>query len=148
MLEITGDDIAALNDEDLRTLVGRLCEAELRGRSLASSAVTWGGNQTAKDGGLDVCVALASGTSIDGFVPKADTGFQVKKPDMPRAAIIHEIKPNGIVRPVILELARASGAYVIVSSTGSTSSHSRPGSGRNRNDDTCRDGILNHHVQR
>jgi hypothetical protein len=30
MFEVTGDDIAALNDEDLRTLVGRLCEAELR----------------------------------------------------------------------------------------------------------------------
>jgi hypothetical protein len=46
MLEITGDDIAALNDEDLRTLVGRLCEAELRARNLTTSAVTWGGDQT------------------------------------------------------------------------------------------------------
>lgn len=121
MLEVTSDDIAALNDEDLRTLVGRLCEAELRRHGLASSAATWGGNQTAKDGGLDVRVALASGTRIDGFVPKADTGFQVKKQDMPRAAIIDELKPKGIVRPVIVELAKASGAYVIVSSTGSTS---------------------------
>ena len=83
MLEITGDDIAALNDDDLRTLVGRLCEADLRQRHFPSSAVTWGGNQTAKDGGLDVRVALAPGTSIDGFVPKSETGFQVKKPRMP-----------------------------------------------------------------
>ena len=118
MLEITGDDIAALNDDDLRTLVGRLCEADLRQRHFPSSAVTWGGNQTAKDGGLDVRVALAPGTSIDGFVPKSETGFQVKKPRMPRTAIIEEIKPKGRVRPVILELAKASGAYVIVSSTG------------------------------
>jgi hypothetical protein len=124
MFEINGDDIAALNDEDLRTLVGHLCETELRRRNLSSSAVTWGGNQTAKDGGLDVRVALASGTSIDGFIPKADTGFQVKKPDMPRAAIIDEMKPKGVVRPVIVELARTSGAYVIVSSTGSTSDSS------------------------
>lgn len=121
MFEVTGDDIAALNDEDLRTLVGRLCEAELRRRGLPSSAVTWGGNQTARDGGLDVRVALASGTRIDGFVPKADTGFQVKTSNMSRAAIIDEMKPKGIVRPVIVELAKASGAYVIVSSTGSTS---------------------------
>ena len=117
MLEVTGDDIAALSDEDLRALVGRLCEAELRRRNLPSSAVTWGGNQTATDGGLDVRVALASGTSIDGFVPKPNTGFQVKKQDMPRAAILDEMKPKGIVRPVIVELANASGAYVIVSST-------------------------------
>ena len=124
MFEISSDDIAALNDEDLRTLVGLLCEAELRRRNLTSSAVTWGGNQTAKDGGLDVRVALASGTIIDGFIPKADTGFQVKKPDMPRAAIIDEMRPKGVVRPVIIELAKASGAYVIVSASGSTSDSS------------------------
>src|SRR5215218_415107 len=105
MLEITGDDIAALGDEDLRTLVGLLCEAELRRRNLALSAITWGGNQTAKDGGLDVRVALPSGTSIGGFIPKADTGFQVKKQDMPRGAIVDEMKPKGEVRPVIVELA-------------------------------------------
>jgi hypothetical protein len=121
MLEITSDDIAALNDEDLRTLVGRLCEAELRARNLTASAATWGGDQDAKDGGVDVRVGLEPGTPIHGFVPKSDTGFQVKKSDMPRAAIIEEMKPNGIVRPVILELAQASGAYVIVSSAGSTS---------------------------
>jgi hypothetical protein len=51
MFEITGDDIALLNEEDLRALVGRLCEAELRRQSHAVSHVTWGGNLTAKDGG-------------------------------------------------------------------------------------------------
>jgi hypothetical protein len=121
MFDITGDDIAALNDEDLRTLVGRLCEAELRRRALPVSAVTWGGNQTAKDGGLDVHVALPTGTQINGFVARPDTGFQVKKPDMPRAEILDEMRPNGVLRPVILELAKASGAYIIVSATGSTS---------------------------
>ncbi|MFM0231291.1 hypothetical protein [Paraburkholderia sediminicola] len=123
MFEITGDDIATLNDEDLRTLVGRLCEAELRRRNLSPSAVTWGGNQTAKDGGLDVRVALPPGTSIDGFIPRPDTGFQVKKPDMPRAAIIDEMrpKPGNVLRPVIVDLAKESGAYIIVSATGSTS---------------------------
>jgi len=121
MLEVTGDDIAALSDEDLRALVGQLCEAELRRRNLPPSAVTWGGNQTAADGGLDVRVALASTTNIEGFVPRPNTGFQVKKQDMPRKAILDEMKPRGILRPVIVELANASGAYVIVSSTGSTS---------------------------
>ena len=58
MFEITGDDIAALGDTDLRTLIGLLCEAEMRRRGLPSSAVTWGGNQNAKDGGLDVRVSL------------------------------------------------------------------------------------------
>jgi hypothetical protein len=32
MLEITGDDIALLSDADLRTLVGLLCEGELRNK--------------------------------------------------------------------------------------------------------------------
>jgi hypothetical protein len=69
MFEITGDDIAALTDEDLRTLVGRLCEAELRRRNLSPSAATWGGNHSAKDGGLDVRVALPLGSHIDGLIP-------------------------------------------------------------------------------
>jgi hypothetical protein len=121
MFEITGDDTAALNDEDLRTLVGRLCEAELRKHGLPLTAVTYGGNQTAKDGGLDVRVSLPRGTAIRGFVPKAATGFQAKKSDMPRAAILDEMKPQGVVRPSIVELAAASGAYIIVSANGSTS---------------------------
>jgi hypothetical protein len=122
MFEINGDDVAALNDGDLRALIGRLCEAEVRRRELSTAAVTWGGNQTAKDGGLDVRVALPAGTVIDGFIPRPNTGFQVKKPDMPRGDILDEMKPQpkGEVRQVIAELARASGAYVIVSAAGST----------------------------
>lgn len=48
MFEITADDIAALNDEDLRTLIARLCEAEMRRLGLPTSAVTWGGDQNAR----------------------------------------------------------------------------------------------------
>jgi hypothetical protein len=120
MFEITGDDIAALNDEDLRTLIGLICEAEMRCRGLPSSAVTWGGSQTAKDGGLDVRVDLPAGTPIAGFIPNPQTGVQVKLSDMPRAEILNEMKPGGTLRPVIVELATASGAYIIISATGST----------------------------
>ncbi|MHC2313113.1 hypothetical protein ACVIHC_000159 [Bradyrhizobium diazoefficiens] len=120
MFEITRDDIAALNDEDLRTLIGLLCEAELRRANLPVSAVTYGGDQNAKDGGVDVRVSLPVGTRIEGFIPCAATGFQVKKPDMPPAEILKEMKPQGVVRPAIEGLAAACGAYIIVSSTGST----------------------------
>jgi hypothetical protein len=120
MFEITRDDIAALNDVDLRTLIGLLCEAELRRVNLPISAVTWGGSQTAKDGGLDVRVSLPSGTVVTGFIPRAATGFQVKKPDMPASEITKEMRPGGDLRSVIAELAAAEGAYIIVSSTGST----------------------------
>ena len=58
MFEITGDDISLLNDTDLRDLIGRLCEAELRRHGHSVSHAAWGGNQTAKDGGLDVHVSL------------------------------------------------------------------------------------------
>ncbi|WP_407123438.1 hypothetical protein [Bradyrhizobium sp. STM 3561] len=121
MFEITGDDIAALNDTDLRTLVGRLCEAELRRGGLPVSAVTYGGNQTAKDGGLDVRVAAPAGSTVGGFIPKAQTGFQVKAQDMARGDILNEMKPKPgkALRPSIIELADMDGAYVIVSSKGS-----------------------------
>src|ERR1700730_9781850 len=120
MLEITPDHIAELADDDLRTLIGLLCEAELARHNLPVSAVTWGGNQRAADGGLDVRVALPAGSAVTVFVPRPNTGFQVKCQDMPRNAILAEMRPANVVRPVICELADASGAYVIVSSQGST----------------------------
>jgi hypothetical protein len=40
---------------------------------------------------------------------------------MPRTAILKEMRPSGAVRPAIQDLADQAGAYVIVSSTGSTS---------------------------
>jgi hypothetical protein len=121
MFEITGDHIAELNDEDLRSLIGMLCEAEMRRRGLPSSTVMWGGNQNAKDAGLDVRVALPATTVVDGFIPRPSTGFQVKKSDMPRSAILDEMKPKGVIRPSIAALAEESGAYTIVSADGSTS---------------------------
>jgi hypothetical protein len=121
MFEIEPQDIAQLDDKQLRTLVGLLCEAELRKRGFSTAAVTWGGDQNAKDGGLDVRVNLPDDDLIDGFVPRQITGFQVKKQDMPPRAIAGEMCPNGTLRPVIRELAERAGAYIIVSSEGSTS---------------------------
>lgn len=120
MFEITPQDIAQLDDTQLRTLVGLLCEAEARGRGYSTAAVTWGGNQNAKDGGLDVRVNLPADKPIDGFIPRRSTGFQVKKQNMPPGAIVGEMRPNGVLRPAIGELAQDGGAYIIVSSEGST----------------------------
>ncbi|MFJ7819315.1 hypothetical protein ACIQYX_26330 [Bacillus toyonensis] len=120
MLEIEGKDISELSDSDLRSLVGLLCEADLQASGLPIAGVTWGGHQNAKDGGIDVRVELTTALHNDGFVPRAKTGFQVKKPDMARANIINEMKPKGKLRSVIKELIDAKGAYIIVSSQGST----------------------------
>ncbi|MBR0560467.1 hypothetical protein [Neokomagataea anthophila] len=119
MLEITGDQIANLNDTDLRTLVARLALAELRAQGCPSSSVTAGGNQDAADGGLDVRVECPSSLNTPDFVPRQHTGFQVKKPNMPASAIKGEMRPGGVLRPVIADLAARSGAYIIVSAQGS-----------------------------
>ncbi len=116
MLEITPDDIELLNDTDLRTLIGLLCETELRSRGLSATAVTWSGHQNAADGGLDVRVSLADGETIEGFVPRPQTGLQVKKSPMPRKEILDEMRPKSVLRPTIRDLANRSGAYIIVSS--------------------------------
>jgi hypothetical protein len=120
MFEINGDHIAMLNDTDLRTLVAMLCEAELRRSGLPISSVTAGGDQNAPDGGLDIRVDLPEESEHGDFVPRANTGYQVKVPNMPRAEIIKEMRPDGRLREMISELANDSGAYVIVSAKGST----------------------------
>lgn len=122
MLEITAEDITQLNDEELRKLVGGLCEAELRVKGLSTSHVRFGGDQNASDGGLDVVVRLPSEHRIDGFIPRNCTGIQVKKSAMPPAAILEEMKPapENELRPIISELAAEGGAYIILSGEDST----------------------------
>ena len=120
MFDITGDHITQLNDEDLRTLVTKLCEAELRRANLPLAAVTSGGDQNAADGGIDVRVELLNCSTVLDFIPKGITGFQVKKPDMPASAITEEMRPDGVLRPSITQLGLKHGAYVIISAQGST----------------------------
>ncbi len=119
MFEITGEDIAQLTDADLRALIVRLAASELRRQGLPVSSVTAGGHQDAPDGGLDVRVECPSPLSRPDFIPRAATGFQVKKPDMPASEIRDEMRPDGALRPAIRALAEAGGAYIIVSAQGS-----------------------------
>jgi hypothetical protein len=128
--EISPDQIAALGDEDLRLLIAELCKADLRQRGLPTSAVLYGGNQTAADGGIDVEVELPSGTDIDGFIPRPATGFQSKTEKMPAGKISKEMCPEvkqadgpkaRSLRVSIGALAAEGGAYVIVSSKDETS---------------------------
>jgi hypothetical protein len=121
MLEITPDDISALNDADLRDLVGRLCEAELRNRGLSTASVRYGGNQDAKDSGIDVRISLGAKALVGGFIPRRVTGYQVKKPDLIPSKIAEEMRPRGKLRQAIHDLIKKRGAYVIVSSSASLS---------------------------
>ena len=117
MFEIPKEQLTNLSDADGRELVARLCEAELRQTGAPVSAVRWSGAQDAPDGGLDVdvnCRIEDRGFRGD-FVPRARTGFQVKKGAMPRSRIAKEMSPKGELRPIFGELARCGGCYIVVS---------------------------------
>lgn len=129
LFDINPEHILALDDESLRTMIARLCKADLRRRGLPVSGVLYGGNQIAADGGIDVRVELPADTELSGFIPRPATGFQAKADDMPASEIAKEMRPpkttqvkgtNAPLRPSIRALAAAGGAYVIVSSKGST----------------------------
>ncbi|WP_424944162.1 hypothetical protein [Aliiroseovarius crassostreae] len=115
LFELEPSDISDLNDADLRELVGRLCEAEAVAQGLPTSKVNWGGAQEAPDGGLDVSVFELGKLSSPNFLPHPDTGFQVKKHSMSRANCKKEMLEKGSVRPIIQELAKRGGSYIIVS---------------------------------
>ena len=119
MFEIVDSDIEKLSDKNLRELVVRLVEAELYQAGLPLSSVVAGGHQDAADGGIDVRVSIASLARELDFVPRGQTGFQVKVPDMPPSAIDAEMRPSGVLRESIKELMASGGAYVIVSAGGS-----------------------------
>ncbi len=120
LFEITGDDIAQLNDADLRSLIGLLCEADFRAEGLSTKGITWGGNQDATDGGVDVRVCTVV-LPTNGSVPNRRTIFQSKKSKIPQNKILDEMRPKGILRDAIKTLIQENGAYVIVSSGSSTS---------------------------
>ena len=119
LLEIVGDDIALLDDDDLRELIGLLCEADYRLVGLPTSGIRWGGHQDAKDGGIDVFVCDTVTPPENSFVRRSITGFQVKKTDIIPSQIRQEMRPNGVIRPSIKDLIKKKGAYVIVSSNAS-----------------------------
>lgn len=113
--ELDTKDISDLNDNDLRELVARLCEAELNQCGSDNSCVYWGGAQEAPDGGLDVRIKNSPAICKSGFIPKKDTGFQVKKHSMSKAACSKEMQDQKETKPIIIELASKNGAYIIVS---------------------------------
>ena len=115
MFDISKDQLLQLSDVDLRELVARLCEAELRHSGAPVSAVRWGGSQTAPDGGLDVEILVKDQEFAGDFVPRAWTGIQVKKSSMPAGKIAEEMSPEGVLRPIFPKLATHSGCYIIVS---------------------------------
>jgi hypothetical protein len=114
-LSITTSDILALDDEQARELVARLCRAELARQGISPSAVTWGGDQRAADGGVDVRVDVVPLVTLSGYVKAAQCAFQVKAEPFPASKIAPEMAPHGKVRPALLDLAATGGAYIIVS---------------------------------
>ncbi|SQK75261.1 hypothetical protein [Tatumella ptyseos] len=96
-------------------MIARLCRAELRKQSLPDSCVTWGGDQRAKDGGVDVRVDCATTLISPNFIKASQTIFQVKAEKFPPAKITKEMAPCGDIRAIFHEISQVSGAYVIVS---------------------------------
>lgn len=115
LFELAPADISNLNDGDLRELVARLCEAELSRQGVSPVHIKWGGAQEAPDGGLDVYVQDVSSLPSPGFVPRTNTGIQVKKNSMSKAACAKEMQDSGRAKKIISHLADNHGAYIIVS---------------------------------
>ncbi len=118
LLDVTSDHIMRLDDKALRELIVRLCKADLWQAGLPLSALTAGGHQDARDGGVDVRVALPAEACVSStsFIPRQSTVFQCKATDLGIQDIVREMKPKGNVRPAIRALAGLRGAYIIASS--------------------------------
>lgn len=124
IFSIKTEDIQSLNDVQSRELVARLCRAELRKLNISENFVLWGGDQRAKDGGVDVLVNIDTPRSIIGYIKSDRTIFQVKAENFSKSKIPGEMAPNGSLRPAIRELAINNGAYIIVSTRDNLSSGS------------------------
>ena len=124
IFSITVGDVQALDDTQARELVARLCRAELRASGVSESAVTWGGDQRAKDGGVDVRVSRPAPFKATDIIKANNIVFQIKAENFGPAKIAPEMAPKGKVRQAIAELAKVGGAFVIVSTRDSLSDSS------------------------
>ena len=88
-----------MSDDDLRDLIGHLCEADCRVSNICPTVITYGGHQDAPDGGVDVAVAVNQSFLAHVSIPRSQTVFQVKKPSIARTDILREMKPKGTLRP-------------------------------------------------
>lgn len=116
LFEVSVQDIAALSDGDLRELTARLCIAGLAEVDLPPTPVTWGGDQRAPDGGIDVRVQLPADSTATTRFPRVITGFQVKATWMGVGEIQREMCPNGMLRRSIQDIVRSKGSYIIATS--------------------------------
>ena len=116
LLEITNQDIAVLEDGELRNLIGLLCEADYRSNGLSTRGIQWGGHQDSPDGGIDVLIKSNVQPPEKSYVLSAHTIFQSKKSDMKPAQIRKEMQSSKILKDSIANLAKDEGAYIIASS--------------------------------
>jgi hypothetical protein len=77
LFRVIKEEIISLDDIQARELIARLCKAEVAKHGFSQKVVSWGGDQRAKDGGVDVDVYIETG-DINDFVPRPKTVFQVK----------------------------------------------------------------------
>jgi hypothetical protein len=116
LFEISPRDVADLSDTALRGLVARLCIARLADAELPPMPVTWGGDQRAPDGGIDVRVQLSHKDAEKSHFERSVVGFQVKATKMGLGEIQKEMCPGGVLRSSIRELFQQNGAYIIATS--------------------------------
>jgi len=94
VFSVDADDISKLNDEQARELIARLCRLELKKNGVSASCVQWGGDQRAKDGGVDVFVEVEPRRALAGYVKADRTAFQVKAEQFGPARIPGEMAPR------------------------------------------------------
>lgn len=112
---VSKDLVHQLDDVVLRTLLGKLLEAEAASRGVPMAAIDLGGNQNAPDGGIDAALSWQDGPAPGGWLPRRMTYFQCKAQALPPKAVEAEMRPSGSPRPIFERLTKEAGAYVIFS---------------------------------
>lgn len=121
MFEIIAEHINKLSDEQLRNLMGLLCEATFRKNNFDAKVVSWSGDQNAADGGIDVKCIKHTDENIDSFIPRKYVGFQVKKYDLTPSKIKQKMRDHECLKESIKDICENEGAYIIVCNNRSVS---------------------------
>jgi hypothetical protein len=90
--------------------------ARLADAGLPPAPVTWGGDQRAPDGGIDVRLQLSNEDARFAGFSRNVVGFQVKSTKMGDSNVHKEMCPGGLLKRSIQNLIQRRGAYIIATS--------------------------------
>ena len=114
-IEVSGEDVKLLSNEQFADLLRRLLQAEALDNDIPLDGIHVAHNITAPDGGEDARIFWEGGVDRTNFLPARKCQFQMKTGRVTPAIAGQEMTTRGQIKPMVREVIEAGGNYIMLS---------------------------------